>query len=84
MGNKLYYYLKSTDLPGLRFYGQPKICKPGVPVRPMVSYSGSPLYNLNKYIANILKAYVKDENTMPRILIRFRTTSEMLALKMTR
>ena len=25
-----------------------------------VSYSGSPLYNLNKYIANILK--VKDEN----------------------
>ena len=25
-------------------------------------YSGSPLYNLNKYIANILKAYVRDEN----------------------
>ena len=27
-----------------------------------LSYSGSPLYNLNKYIANILKAYVRDEN----------------------
>ena len=26
------------------------------------SYSGSSLYNLNKCVANILKAYVKDEN----------------------
>ena len=60
--NKLYYYLKYTDLPEARFYGQPKIHKPGVPIRPIVSYSGSPLYNLNKYIANILKAYVRDEN----------------------
>ena len=33
-----------------------------VPIRSIVSYSGSPLYNLNKYIANILKAYVRDEN----------------------
>ena len=31
-------------------------------MRPIVSYSGSPLYNLNKYIANILKTYVKHEN----------------------
>ena len=60
--NKLYYYLKPTDSPGPRFYGQPKIHKPGVPIRSVVSYSGSPLYNLNKYIVNILKAYVKDEN----------------------
>ena len=52
--NKL-YYLKPNDLPAPRFYGQPKIHKPGVPIRPIVSYSGSPLYSLNKYIA---KAYV--------------------------
>ena len=32
------------------------IHKPGVPIRPIVLYCGSPLYNLNKYIANILKA----------------------------
>ena len=56
--NKLYYYLKPTDLPVPRFYGQPKIHKSGVPVCHIVSYSGSPLYNLNKYIAKILKAYV--------------------------
>ena len=60
--NKLYYYLKPTDSPAPRFYGQTKIHKPGVPIRPIVSYSGSLLYNLNKYKANILKAYVRDEN----------------------
>ena len=61
--NKLYiYYLKPTDSPAPIFYGQPKIDKPGVSIRPIVSNSGSPLYNLNKYIANILKPYVKDEN----------------------
>ena len=53
--NKLYYYLKPTDSPAPRFYGQPKIRKPGVPIRPIISYSGSPLYSLNKFIA---KAYV--------------------------
>ena len=56
------YDLKATDSPAPRFYGQPKIHKPGVPIRPIVSYSGSPLYNLNKYIVNILKTYVKHEN----------------------
>ena len=60
--NKLYYYLKPTDSPAPRFYGQPKIHQPVVPIRPIVSYSGSPLYNLNKYITNILKTYVKHEN----------------------
>ena len=48
--NELYYYVKSTDSPALIFYGQPKTHKSGVPICPIVSYSGSPLYNLNKYI----------------------------------
>ena len=56
------YYLKSTDSLTARFYGQPKIQKLEVPIGPIVSYSGAPLYSLNKYIANILKAYTKDEN----------------------
>ena len=53
--NKLYYYLKPTDLPVPKFHGQPKTHIPGVPIHPIVSYSGSLLYDLNKYIANILK-----------------------------
>ena len=62
--NKLHYYLEPTDSLVPRFYGQPKIHKPGpgVLIRSIVSYSGSPLYNLNQYVANILKAYVKHEN----------------------
>ena len=44
--NKLYYYLKPTDLPAPRFYGQTKIHKPRVPIRPIVSYSCSPLTTL--------------------------------------
>ena len=60
--NELYYYVKPTDLPAPRFYGQPQIHKPEFPIRPIVSYSGSPLYNLNKYKTNILKGYVNDEN----------------------
>ena len=54
--NKLYYYLKPTESPAPRFYGQPKIHNPGEPLRPIVSYSGFPLYSLNQHIANILKA----------------------------
>ena len=54
--------MKPTDSFALRFYGQPKINKAGVSLRPIVSHSDSPLYNLGKYIPNILKAYVKNEN----------------------
>ena len=64
--NKLYYNLKPTDSPEPRFYGQPKTNKSRVPIRPIVSFSGSLLYSLNKYIANILKTYVKDENNQAK------------------
>ena len=40
--NKLYYYLKSTDSLALRFYGQPKMHKPGGPIHLIVSYIGFP------------------------------------------
>ena len=34
--NKLYHYLKPTGSSAPRFYGQPKIHKPAVPIRPIV------------------------------------------------
>ena len=34
------YYLKPTDWSAPRIYGQPKIHKPGLHKRPVVSYSG--------------------------------------------
>ena len=54
--NKLYYYLKPTDSPAPRFYGQPKIHKPGLPICPIVSYNDS------------LKLMSKVKITMSRIL----------------
>ena len=53
----------SIDLVAASFYGQPKIHETGFSICLSVSYSGSPLYSHNKYIANTLKAYIKDKNS---------------------
>ena len=57
---KSYFYVRPTNLPAFRFHGQ-QMQKRGVPIPPIVSCSGSQLYNLYKYIANILKK-IKDKN----------------------
>ena len=67
----MYYFLKPTDLSTPKFYGQPKIYKSGVPIHNIVLNSSSPLYNLNKYIANILKAFVKNKNNNVKNSITF-------------
>ena len=54
-----YFRLKPTGTQPPRFYGLPKIHKNGTPMRPIVSYTGTPLYEISKYIANILKPYGK-------------------------
>ena len=51
--NKLCYYLKPSDSFAPRFYGQLKIHEPRVSIRPIISCSGSKLYNLNKYVIPI-------------------------------
>ena len=56
-----YFRLKPTDSPAPRFYGLPKIHKQGTPIRPIVSYTGTPLYNISKYVANILSTYVNKD-----------------------
>ena len=85
INNNLYNHLEPTDSSVPIFSGQPKIHKPGVPIRPIVSYCGSPLYNLNKYIANILIANMfRMKITTQRILPRFLFTSEMFPFKMMR
>ena len=58
---QLYNKLKPTDSPAPRFYGLPKIHKTGTPLRPIVSYTGTPLYKLSKYVAGILSSYIERE-----------------------
>ena len=53
--DKLCFYLKPTNLHAPKFCGLPQILELDVPILPIVSYSDSLLYNLNKYITNILR-----------------------------
>ena len=41
------------------FYGLPKIHKPDVPLRPIVSHTGHPLYNTAKCLAQLLSPFSK-------------------------
>ena len=69
-----YLKLKPTGEQPPRFYDPPKIQKDGTPVRPIISYTGTPLYKISKYIANILKPYgkLKKNNThSPKSLSTF-------------
>ena len=56
-----YLKLKPTGSQPPRFYGLPNIHKDGIPVRPIVSYTGTPLYEVSKYIAEILKPHGKQK-----------------------
>ena len=56
-----YLKLKPTGSQPRRFYGLPRIHKDRIPVRPIVSYTGTPLYEVLKYIAEILKPYGKQK-----------------------
>ena len=38
-----------------KLYGLPKLHKPNIPMRPTVSFCGSPTYELSKYLTTILK-----------------------------
>ena len=38
-----------------KLYGLPKLHKPNIPMRPIVSFYGSPTYELSKYLTTILK-----------------------------
>ena len=53
-----YKFLHSTDAIVPRFYGLPKTHKINIPLRPIVSFIGSPTYNLSKFLKNILAPLV--------------------------
>lgn len=54
--------LKCTNGIFPKLYFQPKIHKDNVPIRPIVSFVGSPAYNLTKYLSKLVNfAFEKDE-----------------------
>ena len=44
-------------------YGLPKIHKPGVPLRPILSMTGSPQYEVSKWLCKVLQPVCKRYNT---------------------
>ena len=38
-----------------KLYGLPKLHKPNIPMQPIVSFCGSPTYQLSKYLTNVLR-----------------------------
>ena len=54
----MYKFLHSTDSVLPRMYGLPKIHKPNLPLRAIVSFVGSATYELSKFLRNILSPLV--------------------------
>ena len=58
MSDSLYIWLRSSAGKMPLLYGLPKVHKPEVPLRPIVSFIGSPTYNLSKHLVTILSPLV--------------------------
>ena len=58
ISEELYKSLYPTGAGSPKFYGLPKIHKPGMPLRPIVSSIGAVTYQTSKEVARILKALV--------------------------
>ena len=65
------FALKSSNATAPRLYGLPKIHKPGIPLRPIVSFVGSPTYNLSKFLANILSPLIGNTEQHVQNSLRF-------------
>ena len=58
ISDSTYKMLYKSDGLCPRFYGLPKIYKPGIPLRPIVSFVNSPTYAISGYLARILSPAV--------------------------
>ena len=65
-----------------KLYGLPKLHKPNIPMRPIVSFCGSPTYQLSKYLTNVLKPLTDESRhrelrtlLTPLRQYRYRTTT---------
>ena len=59
-----YYFLKCDKGVTPKVYGLPKIHKPNLPLRPIVSFIGSPTYNLSRYLVNILSPLLNHNHSV--------------------
>ena len=63
---KEYHWIKPSDAPLARFYCLPKVHKEEVPLRPIVTLRGSPMFNLSAWLARLLRPLtLHSETTVP-------------------
>ena len=77
----LYLQLRSSDGVSPRFYGLPKIHKPGYPLRPIVFFIDSRTYNTSKHIAKILSPLVGNTDYTVRNSKEFCASLEQVKLE---
>ena len=58
LSQNLYQCLRRSDAINSQIYGLPKVHKPDVPSRPIVSFYASPTYHLSKHLCHILSPLV--------------------------
>ena len=58
LNEETYRRLYPTGAVSPKFYGLPKVHKPGIPLRPIVSSTGTATYNTAKELSRILKPLV--------------------------
>ena len=72
MGSSRWHHkLRSSDGLPPRFYGLPKIHKPGYPLRPIISFIDSPTYMLLKHLAQILRPLMSSTDLMVKNSVEF-------------
>lgn len=54
-------YINTSSAWPPRIYGLPKIHKPNIPLRPIVSSINAPTYNMSKFLANIIRKSINHE-----------------------
>jgi hypothetical protein len=59
-----YHRMKPGDSVLPLFYGQPKIHKPNIPLRPIIAFCGATTYNLAKELSNRLRPLTLKSNHM--------------------
>lgn len=57
-----YFNLRSTDAVCPRIYGLPKLHKPGIPLRPIVSFINSTTYELSRFLCELLSPLLNKSN----------------------
>ncbi|BHF60297.1 hypothetical protein SprV_0100326100 [Sparganum proliferum] len=62
---------KSADAAMARFYGLPKVHKPGVPLRPIVSLRGTPTFGLPKWLYQRFRFLTEDSEWMVKSAEQF-------------